>query len=80
MEMHTQQSLHEIHGFTVERRPTRRIRAPLLARMFGFLARMRRAIEGSRNEPSSVKSRLSCDLDTVSPRAHLSPVQRGQKI
>jgi hypothetical protein len=80
MEMHTQQSLYEIHGFTAERRPARRFRAPVLARMFGFLTRKRRAIEGSRNEPPDVKSRLSCHLDAVSPKAHLSSVQRGQKI
>jgi uncharacterized protein YjiS (DUF1127 family) len=47
MEMHSRQSLYEIHGISVARRPRRsRLTARLLiARIFTFLTKVKRAIE-----------------------------------
>ena len=45
MEMHSRQSLYEIHGISFERRRSRLIARLLVNRIFEFLARVRRAIE-----------------------------------
>src|SRR5258708_1451868 len=47
MEMHSRQSLYEIHGISLERRRrrSRLIARLLVTRVFEFLARVKRAIE-----------------------------------
>ena len=47
MEMHSRQSLHEIHGISIERRRrrSRLIARLLLARIVAFLTKVKRAIE-----------------------------------
>jgi hypothetical protein len=46
MEMHSRQSLYEIHGISVKRRRQSRLTARLLvARLFAFLTKVKRAIE-----------------------------------
>ena len=46
MEMHSRQSLYEIHGISAERRRRSRLTARLLvARIFAFLTKVKRAIE-----------------------------------
>ena len=45
MEMHSRQSLHEIHGIGIERRRSRLIAWRLIARIVAFLKRVKRAIE-----------------------------------
>lgn len=48
MQMHTAQSLYEVHGLSTprQRRRARLIARLLVARIIGFVARAKRAIEG----------------------------------
>jgi uncharacterized protein YjiS (DUF1127 family) len=70
MQMHTAQSLYEIHGLSTprQRRRSRLIARLLVARIVGFLARVKRVVENELaarqaiDELASMNDHMLCDL------------------